>query len=872
MPNVHGAAQLGASGSPLLRAKLRAPAKPPHYVRRPRLLERIGEAVSVPLTVIAAPAGAGKTSLLAGWAAESGVPVAWYSLDETDGDAAQLWPGVIAALDALSPGCGQRALTLLRGRARAADAVCQLLDDLDDADHPSAVLVVDDVHVVDDDAAVTESLALFVQHLPAWLHVVLVSRRDPKLPTDRLRVRGQLAEVRFAQLRLSDDEARELLSQLAPSLSEERLAAAAAAADGWVAGVQITALAVRSARAQADLPARGSGADLLVEDYVWHEVLAGEAPELVEALLDIAVVDRVNPSLGRALTRRPDADDLLLRAEARGLFVTRLDPDGWFQVHSLIRAALVAELGRRSPSRLSEQHRRAARWYEDAGETVLALNHWNLAGLSREALRLLSSEHAALYDSGQEGAVLRALAAIPSNVANTDLETMLEFAWCHLLVSRRRFAEAVEQASWWASRSTVDETGRARLRILQSMAATMSGRWVEGGALARQAMLDLGDASWRDPLGRYAWNMIARDLALSERWDDTDDELRDAQHALSRDHERRIAFEGTRALGEALAGRPVDAVRIAAGVSRAATVTNMTILGAELTTAEALAHLELGDRPRVLIELEALADTLAETVLYCRILAIVSLAEARLDEGDLDAAHRAFARAEALIDSESVGADGRGWLARVGVRMALAAGDIDAARRWSELVDDPFWGGVGVARVHLAVGRHADAAAALDIAVPRCVRHSVVLDLLRARAAAGDDAVKYATAAVELAAAHGMLQTVVSEGDEMPDLIERAAWRAPPVWLDRWRRRAAASRRIPRSGPPSLVEPLTDREREVLRYLPSRLTVREIADELYVSVNTLKFHLKVIYRKLGVSSRAEAAGMARRSAVSRRRT
>ena len=334
---------------------------------------------------------------------------------------------------------------------------------------------------------------------------------------------------------------------------------------------------------------------------------------------------------------------------------------------------------------------------------------------------------------------------------------------------------------------------------------------------------------------------------------------------MSRDPERRLAFEGTRALGEALAGRPLDALRVAAGVRRAAQVADMTIMRAELAVAEALAHRELGDRSRALAELTALADAPAETMLFCRILAMSELAQAHLDEGDLDTARQVFAQAEALVEEESLGADVRGWLTRVR----------DGARRGrGRPRGRPSLGGsgrrlrsgVGSARreSHLACGDRPAAMAALDTAVPRCVRHEVALALLKARAVADrDEAMKYASAAVEMASADGLLQTVASEGAEVIDLVEQAAWRAPEEWLDRLRRLTAEARNLEAPTGPDLIEPLTERERDVLRFLPSRLTVREIADELYVSVNTLKFHLRVIYRKLGVNSRAEAAEVAR---------
>jgi LuxR family transcriptional regulator, maltose regulon positive regulatory protein len=864
------ATRLVAPASPLLRAKLRPPVVPEHHVRRPRLLRLLDETVSAPLTLVIAPAGVGKTVLVSSWAAESTVPTAWLSLDEADRDGRQLWSGVIAALETLRPGCGEAARTLLRRPGPLARVVHQLLDDLEAEADSFRVLVIDDLYLVDDDDAVA-SLELFLQHLPTWLHVVLLSRREPTLPVDRLQGRGQLGEVHFAELRFSHSEACEMLTRLVPVLSEDQIAATATHAAGWAAGLQLAALAARSNRAHLSVEAPGVVAgDLLVDDYVWREVLAAEDVELVEALLDVSVADLIDPSLARALTGREDADRLLARAEARGLFVARLGPEGWFAVHSLVRSALLAELRRRSPTRLVEQHARAAQWFEDAGEIPAALEHWLLAGRRRDALRLLAIKHTELYDSGRETTIQRTIAALPRELATADVESMLEFAWCHMLVDRRGFLELVDQATWWADRSPPDETLRARLTMLRSIAATVSGDWLEGKALAERAMGSLGDTWWRDPLGRFGWNMVARTWALSECWNDTGDDVREADLALSRDPERRLTFEGTRALGEALAGRPADALRVAAGVRRAAEVTNMTILRTELAIAEALAYRELGDRARALPVLEELADAPAETTLYCRILATLELAQARLDEGDVHAARQVFGQAEELIETESFGPGGRNWLARVGTRLALFAGEIQDARRWSDQVDDPFWSGVSNARVHLAAGDRLDALATLDGVVPRCVRHGVVVALLRARAVADpDESAKYTIAAVDVATVNGLLQTVASEGAEAVELVERSAWRVPPQWLDRLRRTAADGVCRSQGGRAELVEPLTQREREVLRFLATRLTVREIADELYLSVNTLKFHLKAIYRKLGVNSRAEAADAARRMSAAR---
>jgi LuxR family maltose regulon positive regulatory protein len=231
-----------------------------------------------------------------------------------------------------------------------------------------------------------------------------------------------------------------------------------------------------------------------------------------------------------------------------------------------------------------------------------------------------------------------------------------------------------------------------------------------------------------------------------------------------------------------------------------------------------------------------------------------------LDRGAVDEARRAFGILEQLVADQLPGPAGRLWTARLGSVLALELRDYAEAGRRAQSIDDPFWGPFTRAQVGSVTGV-GDVAACLDAAVPRSPRHDLLVSMLRAAMTEDrDESLTVAERAVSIATTNGMLQTLASTGQL--DLIERVAWRLPSAWMDRLRRTMVKAQ----SDAPTmtvLVEPLTQRERDVLRFLPSRLTLKEIADELYVSVNTLKFHLKVIYRKLGVNSRAEAAEIAR---------
>src|SRR3954454_18318528 len=636
--------------SPMLRSKLRAPEPPGYFIHRPRLHDLLDRITSQPLTLVIAPAGYGKTLLVSTWIARCAASTAWLSLDESDHDDAQFWFDRMSALEQLVPGCSEASYAELSLGRAISDVAAQLIDDLEPITMEDCVLVIDDAHHLND-AISSGPLSMLIERLPSWLHFVLLSRRDLQLPIDRWRGRGRLVEARFPELRFSVTEARAMLTELVPTLSESELTDAATRNDGWAAGLQLSALAARTSRARPDR-APTVETHVPVEDYVWHEVLDAVGEDVVEVLLRTSVVDRVNGSLATALTDRVDAADLLMQAESLGLFVVRLGSDeGWFRIHPLVRAILLDELTRRSQH--VEQHRRAAGWLQEAGETASALDHWLLAGDPRQALRLLSQESARLYDTGREAVIRRTIAAIPHGTTASDVSALLAFAFGTLLVDRRIFVQVVEEATWWAERTTIDDTVQAQLLMMRSIAASVLGDWSITGALARDAIALLDRGGSDDPFGRFAWNSVACGAALCERWSDASDDVRDAVLATSRDPERGLSLEGIRALGEALAGRSVDAIRVAAGIRDLAP--SMSILQLELALAEAIAYRELGERASSILALEAIVETPTEPAMYCRVLAALELATAAVEDRDVAAASEWLERARALVAHDNIG-------------------------------------------------------------------------------------------------------------------------------------------------------------------------------------------------------------------------
>ena len=343
-------------------------------------------------------------------------------------------------------------------------ALRTITDHLELTEGDDAVLVIDDLHHVDDSLLARSSLATFVEHKPDWLHLLLLSRRRPAVPVDRLRAAGQFADIGFDVLRLSDPEDLEMLAGLCPDADPRELTTLAAWSGGWAAALQLAALAVRSKRPAhlVDAGAVPLGSDRLVDSYLWHEVLGAERDELVELLVSTAVVERMNYGLAEALTRRSDAGDLLVEAEERGLFVTAL------RRRRVVRGAQPRARGasRRARTALARPAARAARtrgpWLEDMGEGMGAVEHWLDADEPAEALRLLAAISMTGFDTGCDGALERIMERIPPEVGGASTASLVQLAWCRLLIDRAGFLSALAAVEESLAEQGDDHGGRGQ--------------------------------------------------------------------------------------------------------------------------------------------------------------------------------------------------------------------------------------------------------------------------------------------------------------------------------------------------------------------------------------------------------------------------
>jgi len=453
--------------NPLLETKLFVPRARRGLVARPRLSERLDRGGASKLMLVSAPAGFGKTTLLAEWLAEwldvgpaaptSQWSAAWLSLDKGDNDPASFWTYVIAALRTVAPGVGANALTLLQEPQPLpiTTVLTMLLNDLG-AIASDLLLVLDDYHVIDA-REVQDGMEFLLDHLPPQLHLVIASRADPALPLARLRGRGELVEVRAADLRFTPDEAAAYLNEvMGLVLTARDVAALEARTEGWIAALQLAALSMQGRDDIAGFIAGFAGDDRYIVDYLAEEVLQRQPDHVRSFLLQTSILDRLSGSLCDAVTGQ-DGGRAMLEALDRGnLFLVPLDDRRqWYRYHHLFADVLRARLLDEQPKRVDELHTRASDWYERNGDRHEAIGHAMAGEDFERAANLVELTIPAMRRSRQEATLRRWLEALPDELVR--VRPVLSVGYAGVLMVRGE-VEGVEarllDAERWLDTST----------------------------------------------------------------------------------------------------------------------------------------------------------------------------------------------------------------------------------------------------------------------------------------------------------------------------------------------------------------------------------------------------------------------------------
>ena len=499
----------------LLATKLTVPGLRPGFVPRPRLAQRLDEGADRGLVLICAPAGSGKTAVLADWARSGHRLAAWLSLDAGDNDPARFWRHAVAALDRVLPGIGERVSPLLGPPAPVTfeGLVTALINEL--AAQPGSdevPLVLDDYHLIGSQA-VHASLEFLLEHRPPGLHPVLASRTDPPLALARLRARGELAELRAAELRFTASEAAAMLREAAGAdLPDAVVAALADRTEGWAAGLQLAALSLRGQANVAGFVAAFTGSNRYVLDFLAEEVLERQSEQVRAFLLETSVLERLSGPLCDAVTGRTGSQPMLEQVERAGLFLVPMDEvRGWWRYHHLFADLLHARLEQEQPGRVPELHRNAAAWYEQHGLADDAIRHALAGKEMTRAARLIEQHFDELFYLRGEGATMqRWLSALPAELIWSRPRLLLAQATLATHAGGVEEVEpllvAAERASAGAAEEPFEPTvGRAAsmlanvpalIALCRSYLAQFRGDPESTAEFASRALAKLGEGEW----------------------------------------------------------------------------------------------------------------------------------------------------------------------------------------------------------------------------------------------------------------------------------------------------------------------------------------------------------------------------------------
>jgi LuxR family maltose regulon positive regulatory protein len=885
-----------AMSVPLLATKLFAPPPRAELVARPRLVERLNAGLDRKLTLVSAPAGYGKTTLIADWLQGQGEAtlarqLAWLSLDEGDNDPARFFAYMVAALQQVDPDIGHVAQVMLQApQPPPPEALLtSLLNDV--ASMPGAfVLVLDDYHLIQT-LPIHQQLAFWLQHQPPQMHLVIATREDPPLPLSRLRARGLITDIRQSDLRFRAEETGDFLQRvMALELEPGDVAALQRRTEGWIAGLQMAALTLQGTLAQQSREDAHwaiesfTGSHRYVLDYLIEEVFQQQPPHVQEFLIQTSILDRLTAPLCDAVTGRDDSRDLLLRLDRGNLFLVRLDQSRqWYRYHRLFRDLLRTQ--GESVDRVP-LHLRAVGWYAQQGFLDEALHHALAAEDWDGAERLLWPAAGQAINLGQFATVGRWLEAIPEERLRASPRLVALQGW--VLLAAGQF----DAAQTWATlaeellpadASSVSRGLVACLQLTIAHARYEIPRVIE---LAQQALELLEEG---DPYG-------LRGPALAN--------LASAQIGLG---DLRAATRTYREM--ARLGQEADYLMIV--VSAWSSLAWLLHLQLEPREALALGHQALeravgprgqpippAGQPHILLgliayernELVPAREHLAQGVELARqtgpssgaMQAAFTLAWIQALSGDRDAAQAtadATCWAASQLNLPLVDA----FVAACEADFYLRLGNVEAATRWAETAclsadDTPQFEREGeyfaFARLLLAQDRPVEAQTLLDnleqfAGTRGLLRSLLTVHVLRARAerALGRDAGALASLekALHLAAPAGYLRPFLDDGPAVLDLLPRVR-HAAPAFVDQVLGAFSSTQRTPPPAAPSssaLVEPLSERELEVLGLVALGLSNREIAGRLFITVGTVKTHVHNIHGKLGVQRRTEAAARAR---------
>jgi len=918
--------------TPILATKLYIPPPRAKIVIRPRLIKRLNEGLSSgrKLTIISASAGFGKTTLVSEWIAALtpsplpvgeglGVRVAWLSLDEGDNDITRFLTYLITALQTIAANIGEGALGVLQSpQPPPIESILTALINEIVTIPDNFIFVLDDYHILDS-KPVDNAIAFLLEHLPPQMHLVITTREDPDLPLARLRARGQLTELRAADLRFTSTEAAEFLNQMMGlKLSVENIAALEARTEGWITGLQLAALALQGSLSMQGHASRDTsrfiqsftGSHRFVLDYLVEEVLQRQPEHIRSFLLQTSILDRLSGSLCDAVTGQEDGRGILETLERGNLFIVPLDDQQqWYRYHHLFNEVLLSHALEEQPGEIPLLHKRASAWYEQNNLPTEAIRHALAARDFERAAELIEKMYPAMDASFQYAAWLGWVRKLPDEVISA--RPVLSVDYARALSDSGEFESSMswlqnaEQRLGGSTEGMV-VADEAQFRILPAMIAlarsyhTQVQGDIEGTVKYAQRALELSPEEDHD-IHVHAMATVTLGMAYWSRGD-----LDGAERALSVwiNYCQKVgniifALATGGYLAEIIAaqGRLREAERTyRQSIQLASTHDQVRHVTANLYLGLGLLYHEHGDQQSAAQYLNKSGELGEQALIDWPYRWRLTQARLKEAEGDLEAVLDLLNEAKGLYVRSTV-PDFRpidALKARVYLRQGRLSEALPWARERGLSVDDDLsylceFEHITLARVLIAPHQNDPAAGSIHEAIALLERllqaaeaggrMGSVIEILVVQALAfqAQGNVSQALASMEralaLAEPEGYVRIFVDEGEPMRLLIadfRLTINKLSPQDVHPLRgyvEQLLAAFPQPREANPKskiqnpkseMTEPLSERELEVLTLLGTELSGPEIARELIVSLNTLRTHTKNIFNKLGVNNRRAA--------------
>ncbi len=868
--------------TPILATKLYTPLPRPKVVLRPRLIERLNEGLNGKLTLISAPAGFGKTTLVSEWVADCKRPIAWLSLDEEDNDPTRFLTYLVAALQTIAPTIGEGVLGVLQSpQPPPTETILTALLNEIITIPDNFILVIDDYHIIDA-KSVDNILAFLLEHLPPRMHLVIATREDPYLPVARLRVRGQLTELRVADLRFTSSEAAGFLNQtMGLNLSSEAIDALETRTEGWIAGLQLAAISMQGHKDITAFIKSFTGSHHFVLDYLVEEVLQ-QQPESIETfLLHTSILDRLCGSLCDAVLLNPSASgqETLEYIERANLFIVPLDNERrWYRYHHLFVELLRQRLHQNAAGEVAELHRHASEWYEDNGLEIEAFHHAVAANDIDRATRLVEGKGMPLIFRGAALPILNWLKLLPKPELDARPSLWVIYASASLFASELNTIEPKLQAAEAALQNVVqNEHTRDLIGHIASIRATVAVTQHDANAIlfqSRRALEYLHPhnlpvrtaTTWS--LG-YAYHLQGDRLAASRAYTEALAISKSIGHFI-------ITIMATIGLGAMqemenqlhLADQTYHHVLQLVGdppISSAACQAHLGLARIYYEWNDLDAAQQYGQQG---VQLARQIET-TDRLVACE----VFLAHVRLVRGDVAGASLILANAGQFVRQHNF-VHQIPEVAAAQVLTLLHQGNLTAAAHLAETHDLP----ISQARIYLAQGNPAAALAVLkplrqQMEAKEWTDKRLKLMVLQAVAhhlyGEKDKAVHLLGDALVLAAPGGFIRTFVDEGTSMAQLLsEAAALEMMPDYVNKLLAVFEAEQHKLKeksnfAPAQELIEPLSQRELEILQLIARGRSNHEISEQLFLALSTVKGHNQNIFGKLQVQRRTEAVARAR---------